>query len=51
VFSLIGGLVPGSSGGYRLVHIVFLPMGLQSTSASWVLSLAPSLGPCAQSNG
>jgi hypothetical protein len=44
VFSLIGGLVPGSSGGYWLVHIVVPPMGLQTPSASWVLFLAPSLG-------
>jgi hypothetical protein len=27
--------------GYWLVHIVVLPMGLQSPSAPWVLSLAP----------
>ena len=31
-------------GGYWLVHIVIPPMGLQTPSASWVLSLAPSLG-------
>jgi hypothetical protein len=37
--SLVGGLVPGSSGGYWLVHIVVLPMGLQTPSAPWVLSL------------
>jgi hypothetical protein len=30
--------------GYWLVHIVVLPMGLQTPSAPWVLSLAPSLG-------
>jgi hypothetical protein len=30
--------------GYRLVHIVVLPMGLQTPSAPWVLSLDPSLG-------
>jgi hypothetical protein len=30
--------------GYWLVHIVFPPMGLQTPSAPWVLSLAPSLG-------
>jgi len=29
---------------YWLVHIVVLPMGLQTPSAPWVLSLAPSLG-------
>jgi hypothetical protein len=46
VFSLVGGLVPENSGGYWLVHIV-LPIGLQTPSAPWVLSLAPSLGtPC-----
>jgi hypothetical protein len=44
VFSLVGGLVPGSSGGYWLVHIVVPPMGLQTPSAPWVPSLAPSLG-------
>jgi hypothetical protein len=36
--------VPGSSGGYCLVHIVPPPMGLQTPSAPWVLSVAPSLG-------
>jgi hypothetical protein len=30
--------------GYWLVHIVVPPMGLQTPSASWILSLAPSLG-------
>jgi hypothetical protein len=30
VSSLVGGLVPGSSGGYWLVHIVVPPMGLQA---------------------
>jgi hypothetical protein len=30
--------------GYWLVHIVVPPMGLQTSSAPWVLSLAPSLG-------
>ena len=30
--------------GYWLVHIVFPPMELQTPSAPWVLSLAPSLG-------
>jgi hypothetical protein len=29
--------------GYWLVHIVVAPIGLQTPSASWVLSLAPSL--------
>jgi hypothetical protein len=29
--------------GYWLVHIVVPPMGLQTPSAPWVLSLAPSL--------
>jgi hypothetical protein len=43
VYSLIGGLVPGSSGGYWLVHIVVPPIGLQTPSAPWVLPLAPSL--------
>jgi hypothetical protein len=31
-------------GGYWLLHIVVPPMELQTPSASWVLSLAPSLG-------
>jgi hypothetical protein len=30
--------------GYWLVHIVVPPIGLQTPLASWVLSLAPSLG-------
>jgi hypothetical protein len=30
--------------GYWLVHIDVPPMGLQTSSAPWVLSLAPSLG-------
>ena len=30
--------------GYWLVHIVVPPMGLQTPSAPWVLSLVPSLG-------
>jgi hypothetical protein len=30
--------------GYWLVHIAVPPMGLQTLSAPWVLSLAPSLG-------
>jgi hypothetical protein len=29
---------------YWLVHFVLPPMGLQTPSAPWVLSLAPSLG-------
>jgi hypothetical protein len=33
---------------YWLVHIVVPPRGLQTPSAPWVLSLAPS---CAMSNG
>ena len=44
VYSLVGGLVPGSSGRYWLVHIVVPPMGLQTPSAPWVLSLAPPFG-------
>jgi hypothetical protein len=30
--------------GYWLVHIVVPPIGLQTPSAPWVLSLAPQLG-------
>jgi hypothetical protein len=30
--------------GYWLVHIVVSPMGLQTPSAPWLLSLAPPLG-------
>jgi hypothetical protein len=33
-----------SSGEYWLVHIVVPPIGLQISSAPWVLSLAPPLG-------
>jgi hypothetical protein len=44
VYSLVGGLIPGSSGGYWLVHIVVPPMGLQTPSAPWILSLVPPLG-------
>jgi hypothetical protein len=44
VYTLVGGLVPGSSRGYWLVYIVVLPMGLQTPSAPWVLSLASPLG-------
>jgi hypothetical protein len=43
VYSLVGGLVPGSS-GVRLVDIVVLPMGLQSPSVTPVLLLTPPLG-------
>jgi hypothetical protein len=44
VYSLVGCLVPGSSGGGIVVHIVVPLMGLQTPSAPWVLSLAPPLG-------
>jgi hypothetical protein len=44
VFSLVGDLVPGNSGGYLLVHIVVPPMGLQTPLAPWILSLVPPLG-------
>jgi hypothetical protein len=44
VYSLVGGSVSGSSGRYWLVHIVVPPMGFQTPSAPWVLSLAPLLG-------
>ena len=44
VYSLVGGLVPGSSGRYWLVHIVVPLMGLQIHSAPWILSLALPLG-------
>jgi hypothetical protein len=44
VYSSVGGWVPGSSGGYWLVHIVVPPMRLQAPLAPWVLSLAPPLG-------
>jgi hypothetical protein len=43
VYSLVGGLVPGSSGEYWLVYIV-PPMGLQTPSNLCVLSLAGQLG-------
>ena len=47
VYSLVGGLVPGNSGGVWLVDIVVLPMGLQTPSAPSVLSLTPPLvSPC-----
>jgi hypothetical protein len=35
---------PRQLGGSWLVHIVVAPMGVQTPSAPWVLSLAPSLG-------
>jgi hypothetical protein len=35
-----------SSGGYWLVHIVVPPIGLQTPSGPWVLSLVSPLGPC-----
>ena len=47
VYSLVDGLVPGSSGewgGVWLVNIVVLPMGLQTPSTPSVLSLTPLLG-------
>jgi hypothetical protein len=44
VYSLIGDLVPGSSGGYWLVYIVVPPIGLLTPSAPWVLSPTPPLG-------
>ena len=40
MFSLVGGLVPGSSGGTNVVP----PMGFQTPSAPSVLSLTPPLG-------
>ena len=48
VYSLVGGLVPGSSGeGVWLVDIVVLLMGLQILSAPSGLPLTPPLGsPC-----
>jgi hypothetical protein len=49
VYSLVGGLVPGSwgGGGLWLVDVVVLPMGLQTPSAPSVLPLIPPLGsPC-----
>jgi hypothetical protein len=44
VYPLVGGLVPGNSGGVRLIYIVVPPMGLQTLSALLVLSLTPPLG-------
>ena len=47
VYSLVDGLVLGSSGGVWFVDIVFLSMGLQTLSAPLVLPLTPPLGsPC-----
>jgi hypothetical protein len=47
VYSLVGGLVPGSLagdwGGVWLVDIVVFPMGLQTPSAPWILFLTPPL--------
>jgi len=43
VYSLVGGLVPGSFGGYGWL-IVVLPMGFQIPSAPSVLLLTPPLG-------
>jgi hypothetical protein len=43
VFSFGWWFSPRVLRGYWLVHIVVPPMGLQTLSASWVLSLAPSL--------
>jgi hypothetical protein len=43
VYSLVGSLVPGGPGDYWLVHLVVPPMGLQTPSALWVLSLVPPL--------
>ena len=36
---------------YWLVHTVVPPMGQQTSSASWLLSLATPWRPCAHSNG
>jgi hypothetical protein len=44
VYTLVGSLVPESSGGVWVVDIVVLPMGLQTHSAPPVLSLTPPLG-------
>jgi hypothetical protein len=45
MYSLVHGLIPGiSEGGYWLIHIIVPPMGLQTPSTPYVLSLAPSLG-------
>jgi hypothetical protein len=52
VYSLVGGLVPGSSGGggVWVVDIVVLPIGLQIPSAPSVLPLTSPLGYLAKSN-
>jgi hypothetical protein len=44
VYPLVGGLIPGSSVGYWLGHIVVPIMGLQTPSAPLVLSLVLPLG-------
>ena len=44
MYSLVGSLVPGSSGGFWLFDIVVPPMRLQTPSAPSVLSLTPPLG-------
>ena len=41
VYSLVGGSVLGSSGGYWLVDIIVFPMGLQTPSAPSVFPLTP----------
>ena len=43
MYSLVGGLVLGNSGG-TVVHIIIPPMGLQTSSGPWVLSLAAPFG-------
>jgi len=44
MYSLDGGLVPGSSRGSGWLPHIVLPMGLQTPSAPSVLSLTPPLG-------
>jgi hypothetical protein len=44
VYSLVGGLVPGSSEDLWLVDIIVLPMGLQTPSVPSVIFLIPQLG-------
>jgi hypothetical protein len=48
VYSLVGSLVPGSSGGGGVWLVdILLPMGFQTPSGPSVLSLTPPLGtPC-----
>ena len=41
VYTLVGGLVPGNSGGYWWAHIIVPPAGLQTYSVPWVLFLGP----------